>query len=343
MVGHAGAGGGDEAGSARRIGGHFGEGAAGGHDGFGQVAFHGRADGEGGGEQQDKGQQRREDRTDRARPAARRRFGDPEGEQREDGRGEGGEIKRVQIGGVGKEEREAGPKAAPRRAVADGAVEAVEQQGRERHGEAGGRAGEERDPAVGERDGDQGRQQGRRGRRCEPARKQAEEPHAQQQRGEACRVPAGGMARAGGEGRVDQGKRHVIEIGLDARGVVAEIEFVDVVEEGRMARERVEAEPEMIEQLEVVARNDGPDGLRSRIEIGVGDGVGKDPRQRPGREDPEQQSRRQQQAGIAKARGRRPRVHGTHGRTGRGLEASKTPWRGRGGRNRGLIRLAGFG
>ena len=60
-----------------------------------------------------------------------------------------------------------------------------------------------------------------------------------------------------------------------------------------MAGEGVQAQPEVIKKLKVVARGDGPDNLRFRVQIRVGDGFGEETRQRPGCHQPQQQAGQQ--------------------------------------------------
>ena len=55
-----------------------------------------------------------------------------------------------------------------------------------------------------------------------------------------------------------------------------------------MAGGGVEPEPEVVEQLEVVAGDDRADGLGAGVEVGEGDGAGEDARQGPGGDQPEQ-------------------------------------------------------
>ena len=207
----------------------------------------------------------------------------------------------MEVGGGGKKQRQAGPQGAARRPVPDGPVEAVGQQGREGHGEAGGRTCEQRDPAVGEHGGNQRGQQRRGDRAGETPREQPERQQAEKDGGQASGVPAGRRSGHGGDRRIDERKRQIIEVRLEAFGVVPEVEFVDVVENRGAAAEGVEPEPEMVQQLQMVARHERMDSLQAGIDVGVGNRAGKEARQGPGGHGPQPEAGQQQQPGKAGA------------------------------------------
>ena len=138
----------------------------------------------------------------------------------------------MQVCGVGEEKRQPGQQAAGGGAVADGPVEAVGEPGRQGHGEAGGGAAEERNPAVGHGAGERRDEQPGPRRRVEASRQKADAEHADENGGQPRRVPAAGVADSRGERGVGGGKGQVIDVRLAARGVIAQIELIDVVKSG---------------------------------------------------------------------------------------------------------------
>ncbi len=217
----------------------------------------------------------------------------------------------MQVCGVGEEKRQPGQQAAGGGAVADGPVEAVGEPGRQGHGEAGGGAAEERNPAVGHGAGERRDEQPGPRRRVEASRQKADAEHADENGGQPRRVPAAGVADSRGERGVGGGKGQVIEVRLAARGVIAQIELIDVVKERRVAAEGVQPQPKMIEQLQVVAGSEGAHDLLVFGAMGKGDGPVEKPWQGPGHPGPEHQAQQKQQAGRAKVPGQnRTSIHG---------------------------------
>jgi len=221
------------------------------------------------------GQERARGAKSGGRPFAGRGSARRERKNDEERGGERREVEDVEVGGIGAEEGEQDQCPAEGGTVADGAVESVGEERRKGDGKTGWRTASERDEAVGKTGGDQRGQGGRQpgGAGCKAACQEVEEEDAEKERGETCGIPRGGWAKEWIEGGEDEREWEVVEVGLYARGVVAEVEFVDVREGWRVSGQDIVAKPKVVEQLEVVAGSCGG-RLCGGGKVAVRNGVG---------------------------------------------------------------------